>query len=64
MYVVSFFILVDKAKAINVSFLIGIDVGDKFYSRAEMVVLGMHGHWMKGIDYMGVKYRNKVKLVE
>jgi hypothetical protein len=29
-----------------------------------MVVLGMHGHWMKGIDYMGVKYRNKVKLVE
>ncbi|KAG2627903.1 hypothetical protein PVAP13_3KG265290 [Panicum virgatum] len=37
----------------------GIDVGDQFYSRAEMVALGIHSHWLKGIDYMGMKYRDK-----
>uniref|UniRef100_A0ACD5XJT7 Uncharacterized protein n=1 Tax=Avena sativa TaxID=4498 RepID=A0ACD5XJT7_AVESA len=35
----------------------GIDVGDQFYSRAEMVVLGIHSHWLNGIDYMGMKYK-------
>lgn len=34
----------------------GIEVGDHFFSRAEMVVLGLHSHWLNGIDYMGVKY--------
>ena len=38
----------------------GIDVGDQFYSRAEMVVLGIHSHWLNGIDYMGMKYQGKV----
>ncbi|KAG8054093.1 hypothetical protein GUJ93_ZPchr0001g29644 [Zizania palustris] len=37
----------------------GIDVGDQFYSRAEMVVLGIHSHWLNGIDYMGMKYQVK-----
>ncbi|KAL5227401.1 hypothetical protein ABZP36_015666 [Zizania latifolia] len=37
----------------------GIDVGDQFYSRAEMVVLGIHSHWLNGIDYMGMKYQGK-----
>ncbi|VAH68141.1 unnamed protein product [Triticum turgidum subsp. durum] len=37
----------------------GIDVGDQFYSRAEMVVLGIHSHWLNGIDYMGMKYQEK-----
>ncbi|PUZ66191.1 hypothetical protein GQ55_3G287300 [Panicum hallii var. hallii] len=37
----------------------GIDVGDQFYSRAEMVALGIHSHWLKGIDYMGMKYQDK-----
>ncbi|KAJ0974598.1 hypothetical protein J5N97_016563 [Dioscorea zingiberensis] len=34
----------------------GIDVGQQFFSRAEMVVLGLHGHWLNGIDYMGQSY--------
>ena len=28
-------------------------------SRAEMVVLGIHSHWLNGIDYMGMKYQGK-----
>ncbi|GJN14345.1 hypothetical protein PR202_gb01162 [Eleusine coracana subsp. coracana] len=38
---------------------LGIDVGDQFCSRAEMVALGINSHWMSGIDYMGEKYRDK-----
>ncbi|XP_020589554.1 uncharacterized protein LOC110030909 [Phalaenopsis equestris] len=34
----------------------GIPVGHQFFSRAEMVVLGIHSHWLNGIDYMGDKY--------
>ncbi|KAG5526949.1 hypothetical protein RHGRI_028028 [Rhododendron griersonianum] len=30
-----------------------IDVGHKFFSRAEMVVVGFHSHWLNGIDYIG-----------
>ncbi|KAH7839111.1 hypothetical protein Vadar_033364 [Vaccinium darrowii] len=30
----------------------GIDVGYHFYSRAEMVAVGFHGHWLFGIDCM------------
>ncbi|GAA0158671.1 histone modifying enzyme [Lithospermum erythrorhizon] len=30
----------------------GIDVGYRFHSRVEMVVLGFHGNWLHGIDYM------------
>ncbi|CAL5094701.1 unnamed protein product [Urochloa decumbens] len=43
----------------RIGHLPGIDVGDQFYSRAEMVALGIHSHWMNGIDYMGIKYRDK-----
>ncbi|XP_060195816.1 histone-lysine N-methyltransferase, H3 lysine-9 specific SUVH4 isoform X1 [Lycium barbarum] len=28
----------------------GIDVGHQFFSRAEMVVVGFHIHWLNGID--------------
>ncbi|XVF57692.1 hypothetical protein PTKIN_Ptkin07bG0002400 [Pterospermum kingtungense] len=35
----------------------GIDVGHRFYSRAEMCALGFHSHWLNGIDYMGKSYR-------
>ena len=35
----------------------GIDVGHRFYSRAEMVAVGFHSHWLNGIDYMGQSYR-------
>ncbi|CAN1137594.1 Histone-lysine N-methyltransferase, H3 lysine-9 specific SUVH4 [Linum perenne] len=31
----------------------GIEVGHQFYSRAEMVVIGIHSHWLSGIDYIG-----------
>ncbi|CAN6471876.1 unnamed protein product [Victoria cruziana] len=34
----------------------GIEVGHQFFSRAEMVVLGFHGHWLNGIDFMGESY--------
>lgn len=39
---------------------VGIDVGHQFYSRAEMVVVGVHSHWLNGIDYMGVSYAKQV----
>ncbi|KAJ4833503.1 hypothetical protein Tsubulata_008000 [Turnera subulata] len=35
----------------------GINVGHQFYSRAEMCAVGMHGHWLNGIDYMGAAYK-------
>ncbi|KAL3640020.1 hypothetical protein CASFOL_014988 [Castilleja foliolosa] len=31
----------------------GVDVGHQFFSRAEMVVVGFHQHWLNGIDYIG-----------
>ncbi|CAO2828670.1 unnamed protein product [Amaranthus hypochondriacus] len=34
----------------------GVDVGHQFFSRAEMVVVGFHSHWLNGIDYMGQAY--------
>ncbi|KAF6169668.1 hypothetical protein GIB67_004060 [Kingdonia uniflora] len=33
-----------------------VHVGYQFYSRAEMVVVGLHTHWLKGIDYMTKGY--------
>ncbi|XP_021300464.1 histone-lysine N-methyltransferase, H3 lysine-9 specific SUVH4-like [Herrania umbratica] len=38
----------------------GIDVGHRFYSRAEMVAVGFHSHWLNGIDYMGQSYKKGV----
>ncbi|CDP16741.1 unnamed protein product [Coffea canephora] len=35
-----------------------IDVGHQFFSRAEMVVLGFHSHWLNGIDYIGQARRS------
>lgn len=35
----------------------GVDVGHQFLSRAEMVAVGLHGHWLSGIDCMGQEYR-------
>ncbi|MQL89998.1 hypothetical protein Taro_022580 [Colocasia esculenta] len=40
----------------RIGHLPGIDVGRHFFSRAEMVVLGLHSHWLNGIDYMGKSY--------
>lgn len=34
----------------------GIDVGHQFYSRAEMVAVGFHSHWLNGIDFLGQAY--------
>ncbi|KAL2348262.1 hypothetical protein Fmac_002262 [Flemingia macrophylla] len=34
----------------------GIEVGYQFCSRAEMVVLGFHSHWLNGIDFVGMSY--------
>ncbi|KAM0838071.1 hypothetical protein ACQ4PT_061211 [Festuca glaucescens] len=49
----------ERTEGVQGSQASGVDVGDQFYSRAEMVVLGIHGHWMKGIDYMGPNYQDK-----
>ncbi|XP_042436530.1 histone-lysine N-methyltransferase, H3 lysine-9 specific SUVH4-like isoform X4 [Zingiber officinale] len=46
----------------RIGHLPGIDVGHQFYSRAEMVVLGVHSHWLSGIDYMGMSYAKQVSL--
>lgn len=31
----------------------GIEVGYQFFSRAEMVAIGFHSHWLNGIDCIG-----------
>lgn len=38
----------------------GIDVGYQFYSRAEMVALGLHTHCLNDVDYMGFSYKTMV----
>ncbi|XP_042498175.1 E3 ubiquitin-protein ligase UHRF1-like isoform X1 [Macadamia integrifolia] len=35
----------------------GIDVGYQFFSRAAMVAIGFHSHWLNGIDFMGQSYK-------
>ncbi|KAI3929811.1 hypothetical protein MKX01_025979 [Papaver californicum] len=40
--------------------LVGVDVGHQFYSRAEMVVVGLHSHWLNGTDFMGAKFKKMV----
>ncbi|XP_059640250.1 histone-lysine N-methyltransferase, H3 lysine-9 specific SUVH4-like [Cornus florida] len=40
----------------------GIEVGHQFFSRAEMVAVGLHGHWLKGIDYIGQFSGKKVNI--
>jgi euchromatic histone-lysine N-methyltransferase len=42
--------------------LSGINVGHRFYSRAEMVAVGFHSHWLNGIDYMGQFYKKGVSI--
>uniref|UniRef100_A0A1J3H5M1 Histone-lysine N-methyltransferase, H3 lysine-9 specific SUVH4 n=1 Tax=Noccaea caerulescens TaxID=107243 RepID=A0A1J3H5M1_NOCCA len=41
----------------RIGHLPGIDVGHRFFSRAEMVAVGFHSHWLNGIDYMGVDFK-------
>ncbi|RHN52047.1 putative histone-lysine N-methyltransferase chromatin remodeling SET family [Medicago truncatula] len=40
----------------------GIEVGYQFYSRAEMVAVGFHSHWLNGIDFIGKSYSKMYKL--
>ena len=42
--------------------MVGIEVGYQFYSRAEMVAVGFHSHWLNGIDYMGQSYAKAVMV--
>ncbi|KAB2625023.1 histone-lysine N-methyltransferase [Pyrus ussuriensis x Pyrus communis] len=37
----------------KIGHLPGIAVGHQFYSRAEMVAIGFHSHWLSGIDCVG-----------
>ncbi|KAH0969606.1 hypothetical protein GBA52_028532 [Prunus armeniaca] len=43
-------------RVLKFPWMAGIDVGHQFYSRAEMVAVGFHSHWLNGIDYMGQSY--------
>ncbi|KAI3840601.1 hypothetical protein MKX03_004613 [Papaver bracteatum] len=43
------------------SHVAGVDGGHQFYSRAEMVVVGLHCHWLIGIDNMGVEKLKKME---
>jgi hypothetical protein len=57
-----------KAKAILyprkiIGDLPGIDVGHRFFSRAEMCAVGFHNHWLNGIDYMSMEYEKVIQLV-
>lgn len=36
-------------------------MGQQFLSRAEMVIIGLHSHWLNGIDYIGVA-KGRVRL--
>ena len=33
----------------------GIPIGARFYGRAEICAVGLHGHWLSGIAYIGAK---------
>lgn len=44
-------------KVLDLLSMIGVHVGHQFYSRAEMVAVGFHSHWLNGIDYMGMSYK-------
>lgn len=35
----------------------GVNVGDHFFSRCEMVAIGLHSHWLNGIDFMGIQHK-------
>lgn len=35
----------------------GIHVGDHFFSRCEMMAIGLHCHWLAGIDFIGAAYK-------
>lgn len=35
----------------------GIHVGDHFFSRCEMMAVGLHFHWLAGIDYLGAAHK-------
>ncbi|XP_062155904.1 histone-lysine N-methyltransferase, H3 lysine-9 specific SUVH4-like isoform X2 [Alnus glutinosa] len=43
----------------KIGHLPGIDIGHQFFSRAEMVAVGLHGHWLTGIDYIGESCKMK-----
>ncbi|MCO5557108.1 hypothetical protein L7F22_010664 [Adiantum nelumboides] len=40
----------------------GINVGDQFFSRCEMVAIGLHCHWLGGIDTIAASSRKKHPL--
>ena len=40
----------------------GVNVGDHFFSRCEMIAIGFHSHWLNGIDFMGKNFERKVSL--
>ncbi|KAL8474905.1 hypothetical protein ACS0TY_031355 [Phlomoides rotata] len=42
----------------------GIDVGRQFFSRAEMVVVGFHQHWLNGINYIGKTGAKSAKTLD
>ncbi|XP_048317984.1 histone-lysine N-methyltransferase, H3 lysine-9 specific SUVH4 isoform X1 [Ziziphus jujuba] len=39
----------------------GVNVGHQFFSRCEMVAIGLHSHWLNGIDYIGKTGKKEYK---
>ena len=59
-YLFIFVLVVPYSVVLIFLVMVGIDVGYQFYSRAEMVAVGFHSHWLNGIDYMGQSYAKAV----
>ena len=59
-YLFIFVLVVPYSVVLIFLVMVGIDVGYQFYSRAEIVSIGFHSHWLNGIDYMGQSYAKAV----
>ncbi|XP_026441466.1 histone-lysine N-methyltransferase, H3 lysine-9 specific SUVH4-like [Papaver somniferum] len=46
----------------QIGHLPGVDVGQQFGTRAEIVSIGLHGNWSSGVDCMSTSYANMEKF--
>ncbi|KAI3855863.1 hypothetical protein MKX03_001006 [Papaver bracteatum] len=46
----------------QIGHLPGVDVGQQFGTRAEIVSIGLHGNWSGGVDCMSTSYANMEKF--
>ena len=43
--------------------IIGVKIGDQFFSRCEMIAIGLHCHWLGGIDTIPASSKNKLVVI-